>query len=393
MGHYDVLSAFKDDYYRGLITKAHLGDETIIKVGENQKFIFPVKYRGKLFAIPSEIIEGNKLPIKVTSSKKVGYRSNVYHLVNKFASARIIEQKTKTYRELIDSIGDFDHTHKNTDWLIYKIAIITLYLRRGFMRVVSEAGFGKNSIPTILKALMTDVGITNPRSTAVFEYKLIMKMVVLDELTNLEKAQRDLMQEALLRVGDWSPTYEKGTRGSSKIGTKDEYDISKLSIVILYNIYEYYLSCNQQDKYFDNVFQPAVKDRFFPIYCEGILDGNQFETINKPIKYARELTNEIKHIIRAIKYYQNNFEREDKQFKLQKEYKLSKTGRFDKTFGVICQGFRMYSNNGAEYNNLTERLYQMHLRYIRMVAESDVEIIDMNAEITGSKTTKQQTLN
>ena len=257
MGHYDILSAFKEDYYRDLITKDHLGDETVIKVGEAQKFVFPVKYRGKLFALPSEIIESNKLPIKVTRSKKVGYRSNVYHVVNKYSSARIKEEKAHDWRELIDILGDFDHSKKDLDWLIYKIATMTAYIRKLFLRAVSEAGFGKNSFPSILKTLMADIGITNPRSTAAFEFKLIMKMVVLDELTNLEKAQRDLMQEALLRVADWTPTYEKGTRGSSKIGTKDEYDISKLSIMILYNIYDYYFQCNQQDKYIGTTTESA----------------------------------------------------------------------------------------------------------------------------------------
>ncbi len=391
LNHYDVLSAFNSDYYMDLITKDNLGDETVIKVNEEQIFVFPVKYRGKLYAIPSEIVEKDKLPIKITDSDKIAYRTNVYHLVKRYASARIKEEKTMSFRELANSIGDFIHTEKEVDYLIYKIAVLTLYMRKGFMRCVSEAAFGKNSTPTILKTLMTDVAVINPRSTPAVEHKLINKMVVLDELTNLEKSQRDLMQEALLRLADWSPSYEKGTRGSAKFGTKDNYDISKLSVMIMYNIFEYYVEVGQQDKYFDNIFQFAVKDRFFPIKCEGVLDGTQFIDVAKPREIASELKEDIKRLIRAIKYYQNNFEKEDKNFKIHHEVRLSKSGRIDKTFNTICQGLRLYATDEIEYNKLVTHLIRMHHGYMKMVAQPDVTEVPLS-EVEKTAKDKQEAL-
>jgi len=161
LGHYDILSAFNEEYYKDLITKNHLGEETIIKINDEQTFVYPVKYKGKIFAIPSDIIEKGKIPIKIQKSKKIGYRSSVYHYVTKFASARIKEEKTMSYRELVNTLADFNHSNPD-DFLLYKIIALTLYLRKGFVRIVSPAAFGKNSVVGILKTLMTDVAIANP---------------------------------------------------------------------------------------------------------------------------------------------------------------------------------------------------------------------------------------
>jgi len=206
-------------------------------------------------------------------------------------------------------------------------------------------------------------------------------MIVLDEMTNLEKAHRSSMQDALLMIADGSPSYEKSTRGSSKIGTKDEYDISKLSIQIMYNIYQYYLDAGQGDKYFDNVFQYALKSRFLPLYFDGVLDASQFVDVPKPKETAELLSEDIKQIIRAIKYFQKNFEKEDKDFKLDTKYKLSREGRMEKTFAVICQGIRLYANDEIEYNKIVRKLYQAFLRYNEMMDIDKVEEVELDEPV------------
>lgn len=389
INHYDVLSAFRDDYYKDLIMLSNLGDEAVIKVNGEQKFVYPVKYKGKVFAIPSEIVDKGKFPIKIKNTTKIAYRSNVYHLVTKYSSVKIRAEKILNFRQLCDSIADFEHTEKDKDFLIYKIANITLYLKKGFMRAVSEASFGKNSVMNILKILMGDLAIINPRSTPAFEHKLINDFIVLDELTNLPPTQVDLMQEALLRVCDWGPSYEKGTRGSAKIGTKDEYDISKLSILIIYNILDYYLDCNQGDKYFDNVFQFAVKDRLFPIYCKGILDARQFAQIEDPKKYAEMYKYDIRNIIRSLKYYQQNFYNDLKDYRLER-YNLSKSGRMEKTFNMICKGINLYAENEEEYKMLVEHLYNMHLNYNDMMRKQAIEEVDIDEKTDKPKLEKKE---
>ena len=380
INHYDVLGAFNSEYYKDLITKDHLGEETVITQNGKQIFIYPVKYKGKIFAIKSDVVEQNKLPIKVTKAVKIAYNRNVYHYVKSYDSFKIMPEKAYDFRQLIKTLGNFKHS-KDDDFTIFKIANVILYLRKGFMRTVSEAAFGKNSINNILKILMTDTAIINPRSIAVFEHKLINKLIVLDELTNLEKNQRDLMQESLLRVADGSPTYEKSTRASKKMGTKDEYDISKLSVLILYNIYEYYVSCGQGDKYFDNVFQHAVKDRFFPMKCEGVLDTTQFIDIVNPKFYADYYKDDIKQLIRTLKYYQLNLETEIKPYNSINNYILSKTGRQDKTFRMICQGLNLYAKDEEEFNSLVKKLFDMHKKYNSMIAENSLEEVELNEPI------------
>jgi hypothetical protein len=366
--HYYILAAFNSMYYKDLITKDHLGEETVIKVGEKQQFIYPVKNQNKLYALPSEIVEQDKLPIKITKSVKLAYRSNVYHVIKKYNSFKIKLEKTMEFRQFIDRIGAFPHSKYNSDFLLYKILSVMLYLNKGFSNCVTEAAFGKNSIPGILKILMTDVAVFNPRTAPVLEAKLINKLIVLDELTNLENSQRNLMQEALLQLGDGKTSYEKGSRGSSKYGTKDEYDISKLSILILYNIFSYYQKAGQGDKYFDFVFTDAVKDRFLPLYFEGTIDSRQIPKVKHPKKYAIKYYDEIVKLIRYLKYIQQNLELEDKPFKLYKDYKLSKSGRQEMTFDMVLQGLRLYANDEIEYNKLAEQLYQANRKYHKMIS-------------------------
>ncbi len=389
LNHYDVLSAFKEDYYKDLITKDHLGDEAVIKVDDDQVFVFPVRYKGKVYAINSDTVEKGKLPIKINKAVKVAYKAKVFHYVKKFASAKIMEERVYNFRKLMDTMADFMHSEPD-EFLLYKISCFMLYLRKGFARFVSDAAFGKNSFPTILKTLMTDISIINPRSAAALEHKLIHNQIVLDELTNLTKEQRDLMQEALLRIADGATTYEKGTRGSAKLGTKDEYDISQLSVLILYNVYEYYQQSGQGEKYFDNVFQYAVKSRFLPLKMKGNLDATQFVHIAKPKEVAKVLKEDIKKIIRTIKYFQNNLEKEidKKNFKLYKEYRIQKEGRHDKTFYMICDGIKLYAKDEVEYNKLVGKLYRMVNRYSDMMEENKVQEIPFeedNATGTGSE--------
>lgn len=368
LNNYEVLSAYNNDYTNGMISVNHLGMEIPLKIADEQVFVFPVKLNNMLYAIPSEIIENGKLPIKIKKTNKVAYRSNVYHYVTGFNSVRIKEKEELNFRELIDTLCDFKHTTKRTDYTLYKIIAMVLYLRKGFARVVTEAGFGKTSVGNVLKTLMNDVNIINPRTVPAFELRLLSRLICLDELTNLEKGQRDLMQEVLLKIADHSVNYEKSSMGSSKLGTFNSYNISHLSLLLIFNPLNYYKEIKKADGYFDNIFQKALLDRFIPFYFEGVLDGSQFSHIRDPKMIAAAMQDDIKKIIRSIKYYQINFEKNVKDYKLNFEMpKLSKTGRMEKTFMLLCQGINLYSRTEQEYNFFVKKLLEAHYKYNDMI--------------------------
>lgn len=392
MKHYDVLSSFREYFYSELILNDHLGDEMAIKVGEEQTFIFPARRNGKIFAIPSSIVEKKALPIRIKKTDKIAHRNNVYHYVTGYSSTRVAEKRTMSFKEMIDILSDFQHSNPE-ELKIYTIVTFMMYARKGFVRCVSEASFGKNSIPGIMKMLLSDIAIINPRSNAALEHKLMNKLLVLDELTMLEKAQRSLMQDSLLRIADGAPSYEKGTRGNAKHGTKDEYDITQLSIQIMYNVYEYYVQSGQGDKYFDNIFTFAVKDRFLPLHFEGTMDSLQFSEIDKPRQVMHEVENDILSLMRALKYYAAHIDEEDKDFKLWNTERLSKSGRCDKTFNTICQGLRMYAETEKEYNDMAEKVRKMYKRHDEMLKQNEVKEFPIEEEIGTGSPQRQNGLN
>jgi len=394
MFNYLVLEAFRKDYYKGLISENMLGMEAVIKIGTKKKFIYPVRYNKKLLAIPSNIIEAKKLPIIVTKTNKIDYYKTVYHLVNGYNSVKLIDKKEMSFQKMVDTIGDFFHSKKDLDFLIYKIICFMLYFRKGFVRGVSEGGFGKNSIPGILKILMTDITVVNPRTTAAFEHKLLNRFIILDEFTNLENKQRDTMQQALLSTTDGSTNYEKGSRGSEKIGTFDQYDISNLGMLAIYNVLEYYKENNTEDKYFDYMFQPALKGRFLPLYFSGILDATQFTDNLDAVALATAFKEPIKKIIRTIKYYDKNLEKELRDYRKDLvKYRLSENGRWDQSFNLIRYGIDLYCEKDDElYKKLVNHLYLMHKRYLNMMKELEIEEEVLDDESTKTKPSKQKEL-
>ena len=81
------------------------------------------------------------------------------------------------------------------------------------------------------------------------------------------------------------------------------------------------------------------------------------------------MRDDIIKLIRSLKYYQENIDNEEKGFKLIKEYKLSKSGRIDKTFQMIIKGIELYAKDEVEFNDMVERFYQMHKKYDTMITE------------------------
>ena len=387
--NYTILSAFTNKYYEGLITYEDLIKETVISVDgpdgkKIKKFVFLVEKNNRVFAIPSEIIDAKKLPIKITKSIKVSHRSNVFHLVKSYGSFRIKPVKYFNFKECIDNIAQHEHTAP-MDYTIYKITVFMCYLKQMYSRCVSDAGFGKNSIVNILKSLMGNVARINPRTSAAYEHQLLKQMIALDELTALRPEQRDLLQQALLQTCDFSPTYTKGSRGSRALGTRDEYNISNMGVLALYNKLSYYSESGQEEKYFDKMFQKAVKDRFFPMKMKGVLPTGQFQAIEKPIQTANDNWEHIVNLVRTIKYFDQEFESEIKPYKTYKTYSWSKSGRQEKSFQIICQGISAYAKDEIEYNKYVERLYQMRCDYEEMAkVENTYEILE--EELNASKT-------
>lgn len=271
--HYDALSAFNTDYFKGTLNKNHLKEEVAVKNGAEEEFFWQLEKGKTKYLLDSGLQE--HLPIKVNITSDVSWKSKVFKHIDNYSSLRFRSEKKMSFRELVDTIAPFEHSNPET-WTLYKIIALVSYVGRINVRVCTNAGFGKDSVMNVIEALRNDVSIITPRSMAAIEYRLFNKVIVLNETANIDASERNFIQEFLLRCGDLSNSYEKSTRGSKEYKTQDTYDISKVSLMIFYNTKNYYEKTGQGIKFFDNMFTKAVCDRFFPVLFEGRLDAKQF---------------------------------------------------------------------------------------------------------------------
>lgn len=385
---YDVLGEFNNLYYKDLITENHCGEESfLVDDTGTKKFFYPLKYKKRIFALDSDKI--NKLPIRVKDSVKIGHRTSVYYWITNFSSAVIKGKRTMSLSKLVKEFAPFEKYHTNPlHWTLYKAIILALHNEKGFVRVATEAGFGKTSPFGILNPLTNKAVSVNPRSAAAFEYRLIYPFINLDELSNLQKNQRDMMQDALLKIADWTSNYQKGTRGSKKFGTADEMNTTETSILITFNDTDSYKDSGQLENFFDKIFQKAVLSRFIPFKFSGTVNADAFSEIDNPKQIAKDNYDYLIEIVKNIKHYKDNIREEMHNYRLPRVYHFDKTGRQYKTFRKILMYIDSMSDTQEQFNIYVEELYSCYLAYNKMINDAfqfqsnEVREVNNNNELT-----------
>jgi len=376
MFYYETLKAWNQRTFSNILPQHILNEEISIKnkeTGEHE-FFWSFIYNKKRYLIRSHQTRINKqgrkeeydvsedFPIIINATSKINYSGKVYHIINDYKSVKIGPEKNHSVKEIIDTIFPLEHTDSDS-FLLMKIIAFASYVSRINCRLCSDAGFGQDSLFKIMNLLLNDVCTINPRSTAAAEYRLTNNTLVLNELSNLSSEQVSLMQELLLMIGDMSTNYNKSTRGKQNIGSFDTYDISNLSLVILYNNPDYYESVGQDEKFFDNVFQRAVTDRFLPLKLKGQLDMEQFD--KKPdFKYLLDnYSEEVRKIIKSIAWYNQNWnEFQENRWEEQTEVPELK-GRHPMHYYKIRRVMQSYAESQQEYNKLVINLNRAYQNY------------------------------
>lgn len=359
--HNRILNKFSENYYGRILDKNNLVEEIVIED-------FPFWYAlmgGTKYLLDREIV--CKLPIKITETQEVHYSKKVYYRVVKYQTVVFKQEKNHTFKQVVDSFCDFEHSNKE-HYTLYKILAFGSYFDRMNFRVATNAGFGKDSVWEALHILRRDVSVINPRSMPALEYRLLNKVLVLNELSNVDGGQRDLIQEFLLLCGDMRTTYEKSTRAGSK--THDYYNIKNLSIIIMFNDFNYYKEIGKEKKFFDNQFTRAVLDRFLPFKFEGRLESKQFMIDESESKTLNEHQYEYIRLLRSVEYYKHHWRAELKPYSV-KTQSLGLSPREQQNITKAFQFVNLYSQNKEEYETLCKKLYDCHLNYKRMVKEGN----------------------
>jgi len=311
------------------------------------------------YFIPSDYLE--KLPFKILSMTETDYKGEVFNLISKVQSINIPTKKCMGFKELVDTVPKFKHTNP-LHFTLYKIIAMVSYIDRINTRISTTAGFGKDSVVGIIETLIGYTVNIYGATFAKLEFSLINKLIILNELGNLKPEDKMQMQEFLLATGAYHNNYTKRSRKTKT--TQEQYDISKLSLLIFYNLPEYYIGKAQE--YFDQLFTPAVIERFIPFVFDGRI-STKFEQVFNIGEVATQNAQVFKDVIATINYFRQN-QLTEIRFDVKNDFEFkNKKGelikRYERTFNVILKYVAEYARTQEEFDMLTEELYDCYLKY------------------------------
>jgi len=361
------LSRFNNNIYRDVLSEAEImGDEKALSDKETTGFI--LKKAKKVYFLPSAWV--NNLPIRISDSHKIIDRTSVYHLIDKCSSVHITGDNTMDMRKLIDKLCNFKHTN-DIHFTLYKIMCVCAYCGRVNWRVATPAAFGKDSVVDALRDLTNNCSRIDKASPAKLDYVLKFPFILCNEIASLKKEDKDVFLQFGLSAGAKQNKYTKPTRKSQ--GTKEIYDISKLSLCFTYNIASYYRDKGYSS--FDESYPEQFLDRFIPFKMEGWIDVTQFKRegevdFNEEYEKHKEL---YISILKKLVWLTNN--PVVGKYKPNKETYVFGKGKYRwiSDFELICDYISLYAKDKKEFDMLTQELYNCHNRYLLEEIEQNFE--------------------
>ena len=368
--HNDALQLFNDKIYGNVLSMENLSsNKRAVKILDVKHYGYFFK-RGKEMYFLDDFPEQDKsvidvLPIKVIDKIEVDYSKDVFWYIKSYGSVKIPSSKVLSFRDMIDTLSCFKHT-KPVHFTLSKILNVTALVSRINARIIAERGFGKDSVVNNLRDLGGSISNIYGATFAKLEYSLKHKYLVFNEMGNLKADDKQNMQQFLLATGAFFNKYVKKSRATDT--TLEEYNISKTSLVIIYNPPQDYITKGQE--YFDTMFTKAVANRFIPFYFEGTLSESfdaQFD-VDKVVKENMDL---YKNIISTILYYKNT--NVTNKYAIPDDIKFDDTRkRFERSFFKIADYISEYSKDEKEYYELLYELFGAYEKYDDIVAEAMV---------------------
>ena len=208
-------------------------------------------------------------------------------------------------------------------------------------RVITPASF-----PALLRGLITTrvLNITEPKEFEQFD-------------TFLEIA------------GDRDTHFENPKLESRGHQTHNEYDISRLSVLLTFNTLNYYKDKQQENKFFDNVFRYHIQSRYIPFMFKGHLNHIERQDLND------ETYNELLEWLRNFYYYGENWQKYLHNYGV--DLSRLKWGiRYRESFEQIIKFLDFISKDEQDFYNMVDELIRCHIAYMRMIDGNSVTIYD-----------------
>jgi hypothetical protein len=392
-----VVSKFVDKWYTGVITIDDIPEsKKEVKIKSPDRLVEDeiiwgwelIHGKQKLFLPDTMKINGvdentlEMLPIKINEVEEFSFEKVVYVRATSISTFRIKPELCIKPEELFEAFCDIKHSSPDEYKTLAVIGLGNLIYRFNW-RIASCAGFGKDGLFDTLGYLIDGSHLYVPNSPS----KLMRKChesysVQFNEWMNKTKTKKLEFEEFFKDAGARKMYIENPSHSSKAYGTLDRYDISKLSLGIIYNEYKYYVESNtgkRPNDFFDFVYDHATLTRFFPLLLnKGQINAGQFEMTDNE---AEELFNKYeKFFIKVVKTINYLIQNPDEQLK----NKLSWTWKNNKFSTIedqrvkynlvnIHKACKLFAHNEEEYNKLADNVWNSYVRYLKQLNYSDVQ--------------------
>ena len=366
--HNDSLQLFSEKLYGSVISIENLTSvKKAVKINDVKHYGYFFT-KGKELYFLDDFSEQDKsvidvLPIKVIEKVEMDYNKNVFWYIKSYGSVKIPSSKLMPFREMIDTLSNFKHT-KPIHFTLSKIINVAGLVNRINFRIIAKKGFGKDSVINNLKDLVGNVANIYGATFAKLEYCLKHKYLVFNEMGNLKGDDKHNIQQFLLATGAFANSYLKRSRAQDS--TSEIYDISKLSLGIIYNPPLDYVEKGQE--YFDTMFTRAVANRFIPFYLDGELN-DKFDSEFDVAKVVEENDIVYKKVISTILWYKEN--------DVKCKYQLPTTiafkddlKRFERSFLKISDYISEYAKDEQEFKELVLELWDCYEKFNQLNEEA-----------------------
>lgn len=364
--HYDAISEFKAQYFKDVLGLEHLNPAEIkidklsyIDSGSDSDVNFwgyTLEKNGVKYLLPSKDSFGSNLnissffPIVAKHKVKVAHKGIVYQFINKRVSAKIQPQKKMSFKQFVDTLCEFRHSHPQQRTLSVFIGLASM-LDRCNVRICSPPGFGKDSVLETMKALFGDACSVLSPTLPKLEYRASYKWLVINEVIDIKIDFWRNIEQFLLEAGDFKTEITKSSRAFGNVG--EVIDISKLSISLFYNDIDCYKTRKDENNYIDFIAKKAVLDRFVALRLRGKMTEDFNVKTDDDIKSLVASNLEFyKNLIHTFSYYQENMISEVHNYSVTGLAKMPP--RWALSMTKILRVVDLYCDSQEEFNQWVE---------------------------------------
>lgn len=410
--NFRIVEAYNEKKFEGVIdVNANIGDELATKNPEyNPKsnpdvpqklYYYPIKVGLTNYVLPSDSIE--TLPIKVQHTTKISIGQRGYHRIDRAASVKISAQKMSSYKEFIDTYMPYNHSRPH-EWTVWKIICERSVAENFYLRAISYPSWGKTSSFYVMGSIRNDIEILDNSTYAKMKYSLSVKprVLVLDEVDDIDTETRRSLSKIFRNAGGGMGKLGNDSRAVS--GTTEIFDLSKTSVIALYNFPD-----SKNDRFFDNNFHPKVLSRLFPVLLDG--GGHDKSPLlhihTKERKHITESEQEkLDNFLKNCRWYEEHWHEElveknackitidargttDIEYLWKPQYNFEDT-RWQQTYSSIVHGLMLYAETQQEFHRYENTLMNMHKNYMRYKDQYNMGMVEWNSKVTESQETVEQ---